>query len=404
MENWKSNLAAAWAAQFLCVVGWTAAAPFLPLYIRQLGVTELHQVEIWSGVLMAATSIAAAMTMPLWGALADQYGHKRNVERAALGIAITFIAMAFAENVQQLLILRILQGFVAGLSPALTALVCASVPMERIGFSLGIFQMSMYAGGAAGPLVGGLLADSIGYRWTFALAGALNLAAALAAIVLLKEKHERRDRTISRSGILAGARTVAHSPVIFGAILVMGGICMADTASKVILPLFVETLQVNPAQVNTATGIVLGTSAFAAAVSSVLAGRMSDRARRRWILLACAAGAALAYAGQAISPGLGVFIAAGIAAGAFGGGLIPTANGILARTVRKEEQGAVYGLSGSVNSAGNALGPMLGAAAATGWGMRSPFVVAAVLSVAIAAAIAVAIRPPAHRHAGTMRE
>ncbi len=393
MKSWKSNLAATAAAVFLCIVGWNASIPFLPLYIRELGVTDLNQVELWSGLLAAATPVAALFTMPLWGALADRKGHSWNTQRAGYGIGITFMLMAFAGSVQQLFLMRIFQGALAGLIPAAYALLSTYVPLEQVGFALGIIVMATGAGASVGPLAGGFLADLVGYRWAFALSGGLNILSGLVVLALVRERFQKPAATAQRGGVAAGARTVAHSTAALGAILVLAGATMADSVGRVILPLFVETLQRDPARINTATGLVLSGTALVSAVSSLYAGRLADRAGYRRILLVCAAGAAVGYAGQAVAPNFGLFLAASLCLGLFVGGLIPAANAILARTVSREQLGAVYGLSGSASSAGNTLGPMIGAAVATAWGMRSTFASAAVVLALIVLVAALAIRP-----------
>jgi DHA1 family multidrug resistance protein-like MFS transporter len=397
MKSWKSNLAATAVAVFLCIIGWNTSIPFMPLYIRDLGVTDLHQVELWSGLLAAATPIAALFTLPLWGVLADRKGHKWNTGRAAFGIAITFTLMAFAGNVQQLFVMRIFQGALAGFLPAVYALLSAFVPLESVGYALGIILMATYAGSSVGPLAGGFLADLVGYRWTFALSGVFNALSGIVVLALVRERFQRPAASAPRSSIAAGARVVKHSTPVLGAILIMAAATMADSVGRVILPLFVDTLQSDPARVNTATGLVLSGAALVSAVSSLYAGRLADRAGYRRILVVCALGAALAYAGQAAAPNFGLFLAATLAMGLFVGGLIPAANSILARTVNREQQGAVYGLSASANSAGNTLGPLIGAGLAAALGMRSTFAAAAVLFIGIVGVIAATIGHLPHR-------
>jgi DHA1 family multidrug resistance protein-like MFS transporter len=397
MKSWKGNLAATAVAQFLCIVGWNAAIPFMPLYIRELGVTGAGQVELWSGLLASATPVAALFALPLWGVMADRKGHKWNTERAAFGIALTFTLMAFASNVQQLFVVRIFQGALAGITPAIYALISAFVPLERVGYALGIILMATYAGSSVGPLAGGFLADLVGYRWAFVLSGAFSALSGLVVMALVRERFQRPVASAPLRGVRDGARVVAHSMPVLGAILIMAGANLADSVGRVILPLFVDALQRDPARVNSATGLVLAGAALTSAVSALLSGRLADRAGYRGILLACAAGAAVAYVGQAAAPNYALFLLSSLAMGLFVGGVIPAANAILARRVNREQQGAVYGLSASANSAGSTLGPMIGAGLAAALGMRATFAAAGVLFVGIAIVIAATIRPLPHR-------
>ena len=71
---------------------------------------------------------------------------------------------------------------------------------------------------------------------------------------------------------------------------------------------------------------------------------------------------------------------------------MPTTNAVLARLVPKEEQGTIYGISNSFNAGGRAVGPMLGAASASAWGLRATFAVAAALFALVTGWVALVIR------------
>ncbi|MBI5968743.1 MAG: MFS transporter, partial [Deltaproteobacteria bacterium] len=49
MESWKRNLYSLWATEFLAALGMSLILPFLPFYIRELGVKDLPEVKRWSG-------------------------------------------------------------------------------------------------------------------------------------------------------------------------------------------------------------------------------------------------------------------------------------------------------------------------------------------------------------------
>jgi len=292
--------------------------------------------------------------------------------------------MAFSASVEQLLVLRILQGLLTGTIPAFVALVASFSPRERIGFSLGLMQMAVYTGLSVGPLIGGVVADQVGYRWTFVATGVFLLVAALLVYFLVEEQFERPSEEARRSHSLASAvRRISASLPMFGAIVALGGIYLGNSIPQPVLPLFVESLQHAPHLVNTTTGIVYGANALASALSAAFVGHISDRTSYRTVLMACCLGSVLAFLGQAATPNVGWLLVASFATGVFAGGLLPAANAILARLAPRDEQGAIYGISNSVNSGGRAVGPMIGAALLTISGMRAVFVGAAVLFVLV---------------------
>lgn len=392
MGNWKINLAASWIAQFLSILGFTAALPFTPFFIRELGITKVDEVALWAGTITAAGSVAMAIISPVWGMMADRHGRKLMVERAAFGGALIMTAMAFSANVEQLLVLRILQGAITGTIPAFIALVASFVPPDQVGFSLGLMQMAVYTGFSIGPLVGGVIADQLGYRWTFGVTGLLLLIAGILVLFVIQEKFERPRDKDEQSGLGDSLRAITHSWPMLGAIVALGGVYLANFSPQPIIPLFVESLQQSALLINTTTGTVYGANALASAISAALIGRLSDRVGYRTTLLACSLGAIVTYVGQAVTPNLSILIAASFTTGLFTGGILPAANAILAHTAPRESQGAIYGISNSVNAGGRALGPLLGATFATFWGLRAAFWTAAVLFIFVLAWVALVIR------------
>jgi DHA1 family multidrug resistance protein-like MFS transporter len=278
------------------------------------------------------------------------------------------------------------------------ALVASFVPAERVGFSLGLMQMAVYTGFSVGPLAGGLIADQVGYRWTFTTTGALLFVAGLLTVLVISERFVPPDDTQRRQqNLSAAARAVMSSLPMLGAVVALGGVYTANFAPFPIVPLFVEALQQTAERVNTTTGLVYGANALASAISAAVLGHLSDRTSYRTVLLSCLVGASLARIGQAFSPDIIALMVTSFVTGIFAGGIVPGANAILARIAPTEQRGAIYGISNSVNAAGRALGPLIGAAFVSIWGLRSAFVSSAVIFLLVTCWVLLAIRPEANR-------
>lgn len=102
------------------------------------------------------------------GRLADVWGHGRVLTCGLLVSAAAFIGCGLAQSFSWLIAARVGQGLGAALmSGSAPALVTLAVPPEARGRALGIFQMSMAAGYALGPLMGGVLVDLFGWRAVF---------------------------------------------------------------------------------------------------------------------------------------------------------------------------------------------------------------------------------------------
>jgi DHA1 family multidrug resistance protein-like MFS transporter len=323
--------------------------------------------------------VAMAIFSPIWGSVADRYGRKLMVERAMFGGAVVMGAMGFVQNVQQLVILRGLQGCLTGTIAAATTLVASSVPRQRSGQALGLLQMAVYSGASAGPLLGGLVADHFGYRAAFVLTGTLLFLAGMMVAIFVHEEFEPSPPEAgSRKGdFWLGVRAVFRSREL---LVVLGIELMMRLGARImgpVFPLFVQTLVPGEARIASLVGLITGLGAATSAVGAVLLGRASDRFGYRTVLLTCALGMAVVYVPQFfVTTPVQLLILQAAAGAAMGGGLAAI-GALLANLSPEGRQGAVYGLDWSVVSAANGLGPITGAAVAVGLGLRAPFLFAA---------------------------
>jgi DHA1 family multidrug resistance protein-like MFS transporter len=374
---WQRNLIVISLAEIIAISGFTVFMPFMPYYVQELGVTKLEEVELWSGLLLSAQAVTMATAAPVWGSLADRHGRKIMVVRAMLGGSMVIALMGFVSRVEHLVILRAIQGALTGTVPAATTLVASSAPPERRGYALGVLQMAIYLGASVGPMLGGFIADNLGYRATFWTTGGLLFSAGVLVSALVHEKfvspEERGDQEAEQprlwDGVLLVLRTRALM-VVFGIRVLM------RTGMRTVgpmLPLFVQEMVAADAKIATITGTISGAAAAASAVSAVVLGRVSDRIGYRRILLVCGTGACVLsalMAGAKNPTQLGILRALG---GAAMGGILASVSALMATLAPKDRFGAVYGVDTTMVSAANAVAPMIGAGLAAGWGLASVF-------------------------------
>ena len=110
---------------------------------------------------------------PLWGKMADTHGKKPMAIRSGLGLALSYLLGGMVTSPEQMVGVRVLQGFAAGLWSVCLAIATSSVPVGKLGMSLGILQSGLTAGNVIGPLIGGVLASMFGMRTSFYLGGAV---------------------------------------------------------------------------------------------------------------------------------------------------------------------------------------------------------------------------------------
>lgn len=165
----------------------------------------------WS---MTAFSITvAALTMPA-GWMADRIGRTRQFLAGSTLFAIGSLLVALSPNLALLVTARVVQA--AGLAaegPAAVAIVLAAFPADRRSTAVGAIGAVGGVFAATGPVLGGLLIDSLGWRWTFAS----TIPVSVVSIVLGRRYLARDTPTAS------GART---SPDALGAALLIAGVSL----------------------------------------------------------------------------------------------------------------------------------------------------------------------------------
>jgi MFS transporter, DHA1 family, multidrug resistance protein len=378
--SWKRNLYIIWVAELIAISGFAVMFPFLPYYVQELGVTELHQVELWSGVLFAAQAVTMAISAPIWGSLADRYGRKIMVQRAMFGGAVVMASMGFVQNVWQLAALRAIQGALTGTVSAATTLVASTTPRERSGYALGLLQTAVWTGASVGPVLGGLVADTWGYRPAFWITGVLLLIAGVTVSRYVQEDFKPRaeDPNELNTGFWDGLRLVLQNKPVLSLYSVRLTVNMATRLMGPVLPLFVQSLLPPTARIASVTGLISGVRAGMGALGGVTLGRASDRLGYRRVLLACAVIVGILYVPHFFVRNAWQLMVLQGGVGLVMSGVLASISALLANLAPEGRQGAVYGVDASVVSAANAVGPMLGASAAAAFGLRTPFLLAAV--------------------------
>lgn len=391
---WQRNLYIMFFVQLMSAVGFSSIFPFLPLYVKSLGSSTGMSVELLSGLVYSSQGVTMMLASPAWGAVADRYGRKLMVERAAFAGAIILLLMAFVRSGEELVILRAIQGLFTGTVAAANALVASQAPRERIGYAMGMLLVGQGAGIAFGPMIGGAAADAFGYGPAFYITAALLL---LSGIVVWLGVEEDFSRPVTlrgpRPGLVAGWRAILVSPGVAVTFALRFLSHMGQMMIIPITPLLVVELLQSEALANTYTGLVSGVSSAATTLSALALGRLGDRVGHRWVLLASLTLAGVlflpqAYAGQPWE--LLLFQAlVGIALG----GVIPALSALLARYTQEGQEGMVYGLDNSITSSGRAVAPMLGAAVASLAGLRATFTATGVVFL-LTAGLALLGLPP----------
>jgi DHA1 family multidrug resistance protein-like MFS transporter len=392
--NWKRTLTIMFFAQMISMIGFSSIFPFLPLYVKSLGTVTGLSVDACIGLVFSGQALSMMIASPIWGALSDRWGRKLMSERALFGGAVIMEMMAFVTSAEQLVALRTFQGLITGTVGAANALVAAAVPRSQAGYAMGLMQVGMGVGLGLGPMIGGAVADAFGYQAAFHItAGLLAVAGAVVLFGVDEQFVKSSSASKNRPGFIGEwLRVLAGSGVwLIYSLRFMNQ--MGRMMFIPILPMFILLLIDNPGRGNSFTGLVIGLSSAATAVSAVFLGRAGDRFGHRRILI-------IGFSGCFVSFLLQGWVASGwqllllqVLLGIGLGGIIPGISALLACATRHGDEGAVYGLDNSITAGGRAVGPAIGVSISVFLGLRAVFSAAALLYLAAAVLAWVGLKP-----------
>ncbi|KIL39770.1 multidrug transporter [Gordoniibacillus kamchatkensis] len=380
MARWKINLLVLWFGQFLVFAGMTMITPFLPLYIKTLGVTEEHAVAMWAGFIFAGNFVTSFLAQPIWGNLSDRYGRKVMLLRSGFGMAVVIALMGLATHPWQLLLLRLVNGTISGYSPAAVALMSSNTPRNKMGFAMGTLQSGSVAGSILGPFLGGLLADWIGYRYIFYVTGALLFSASVLSMLLVKEKFNPEEAARQpKVSTLEGLSQLRHIPQLPALYTVTFLIQFSMLSVMPLIPLFVEKLVGPSEQIAFFAGLVSSVTGFSNMLAAPLLGKLADRIGHERVLRIALIGSSVAFVPQIFVQSIWQLLAARFFLGIFMGGLLPAVNALIRKFTPNGMESRAYSFNSSSLALGNMLGPVIGGAVSGFMSIRALFAVSACL-------------------------
>ena len=371
--------------------GFTVVMPFLPLYIAELGVDDVGQVALWSGLTLGATPAITAISAPLWGRVGDRYGSKLLVLRSLAAFVLTKGAMAFVTAPWQLVALRGLLGVFAGYGALTMSMAAESVRREDMPRAIGIVQMAQRLGPAVGPIVGGVIAPVVGLRRSFLVTAAFYLIAFFTVIFLYREPRTRQARAAARS-LWSVFRELVATPGFVMALAVIFTLQTVDRSFSPILPLFVEQLGVPAARIATISGVLFSIIAVCAALGHKIAPRFMSRWSPRALVSTIALIIAAALVVILVFPSMWTLTAALVVASLGIGIAMTSAYSLAGSLLPPDAHVTGFGIMTTASVIGLAFSPVLAGVVGKS-GLLVVFAVDVLLLGALAIAVALRMRP-----------
>ncbi|MEK3751558.1 MFS transporter [Paenibacillus sp. FSL E2-8871] len=355
--SWKRNLIVLWVGVFFCSTAYSISIPFLSIFLSdELGVT--NHLEIWSGVSFGITFLASALISPYWGSLADKYGRKPMLIRSGFSLAALYLINYFVHDPYVFLLVRVLQGLLAGFVPAAIAMVATNTPEDKTGYALSIMSTAGATGSIIGPLIGGVVSFYTSNRVAFLFSAGIVLVSALIATFFAKE--ENFDRSAPRSHVSDDIKE-ARSNRAFMTLLSLAGI---STFSVMILepliPIHLLDMGIAKSSASLSSGIVFSAVGIATVLMAPQWGRIGSRKGFGMILFIGLIGGGIGNILQFFVTGYVEFAVLRFAYGLFYAGVLPSVNAMIVQVIEPGFRGRAFGLNQAASQLATMAGPIIG--------------------------------------------
>jgi MFS transporter, DHA1 family, multidrug resistance protein len=335
-------------SQFGIAFSFNFVMVFLPFFIHGIGTSSSQETLIWVGLIMGAPSFAAALASTFWGSLASRFSPKVLFMRGLFSHAVIIFLMGFVSSLPLLLVLRIVQGIMGGISTVGMIIVSSSSTREWVSRDIGLFQNSMTLGQLIGPPIGAFAAAALGYKGAFISASAFVFISLAFCFFYVKEfPHETRETT-------APAKHAINSRTLIG-----WGLCFTATVQLMFLPSVLPDVfrgfRMEESMALKSAGLVVMLYTATAMAGTFLLCRLATRVTvRRLIITAGIVGTLLQFLLSA-TPGVTSFVAVRMIQTAMVAAVMP----LVFSSFTTDLDGRVIGFLNSSKFAGNALGPMI---------------------------------------------
>ena len=347
-----------WLGQLIAMIGMSMVVPFLPFYLRDLGVTDKANLEMWSGLVFAAPFITAFIATPLWGMLSDKFGKRPMVIRAIFGLAVSQVLVGISVSAFQVFLFRMVQGAISGFIASALALVSAGTPKEKSGYAIGILQTATSVGVIIGPVLGGILADFIAYNKVFFIVAALCSVSGILIVIYVREPELKNNGNRNNS-VIDNIKFSFSDSAIKISLLAILLVQISVSVTQPIFALFIETFEKDSPYLSTITGIAFGILGISSALASPFWGRYNDKKGNYTSILYLIIFASTAVILHTFISGIYQLFPLRIIQGFCIGGIVPALYALINSRVPENKTGGVMGIASGFTLMGNMLGPLI---------------------------------------------
>ncbi len=256
---------------FSAVMGVGIVVPLLPVYAESLGASGLY-----IGFVFSVFSLSRTVLLPVFGSLSDKTGRKPYITAGLLGYAIVSIAFIFSDTISGLITARFFQGIASAMiMPVAQAYIGEITPKDSEGFTMGLFNLSVFGSLSIGPIMGGFLNDSCGIDAAFIVMGILSFTGFLLSFFCLPPIKE--EAAVGRAVIRIPWSELLKDRFLSG-LLILRFVYVFCIGT---LWCFLPVLATDSGLSSTRTGILVMLGIFISGVLQVPMGMLADRSNKK---------------------------------------------------------------------------------------------------------------------------
>jgi DHA1 family multidrug resistance protein-like MFS transporter len=319
---------------------------FLPFYVHDISTLDEAATLRWTGLIVGATSAMATVGSTYWASLTERFSPKTLFERGILSHAVLIALMGFVTDLRLLLGIRIVQGFLGGISTIGLIIISAISSEDEMPRRMGGYQSALTLGQIFSPPLGAMAAATFGYRGAFLASSLMLFAIFIFCQIGLSPLPPRPRRTLSEE-------LPRRQLWLAWAIAFAGTVQIIFLPS--ILPVILQGFRLLESEQLVMAGLIVFAYGITAAAGSYGFSCLAGRVPAERLILGAALGASLFQVLLILGVGPVSFTAIRMVQTGLAAGIFP----LVLTQIARRSRGRTIGFINTARFAGNAAGPIV---------------------------------------------